>query len=92
MVTRKLYWTCVPDHLCLLISQIGQAALPQAFRPCGTENTETVETDLEKLINRVVIMTLLYLTQSWTGIEINPILEMTFFIWMTVSEHFQRHI
>ena len=24
----------------------------QAFKPCGTENIETVETDLEKLIKR----------------------------------------
>ena len=39
-------------HLCLPISQIGQAALLQAFRPCGTENMETVETDLEKPIER----------------------------------------
>ena len=39
-------------HLCLPISQIGQAALLQAFRLCGTENMETVETDLEKLIER----------------------------------------
>ena len=37
---------------CLPISQIGQAALFQAFRPCGTQNMETVETDLEKLIKR----------------------------------------
>ena len=44
-------------------------------------------------------MTLLYplvwpviLTQSWTGIEINPILEMTVFIWKAGSGHFQRHI
>lgn len=35
-------------HLCLPISQIGQAALPQAFRPCGTENIETVETAFRK--------------------------------------------
>ena len=34
------------------MSQIGQAALIQAFRPCGTEFMETVETDLEKLIKR----------------------------------------
>ena len=39
-------------HLCLPISQIGQAALLQAFRPCGTENMETVETDLENLIKK----------------------------------------
>ena len=38
-------------HLCLPISQIGQAALLQAFRLCGTENIETVEIDLEKLIS-----------------------------------------
>jgi hypothetical protein len=25
------------------VSQIGQPALPQAFRPCGTKNAETVE-------------------------------------------------
>ena len=30
-------------HLCLPISQIGQAALPLFFRPCETENMETVE-------------------------------------------------
>jgi hypothetical protein len=28
-------------HLCLPISQIGQASLLHAFRPCGTENMET---------------------------------------------------
>jgi hypothetical protein len=28
-------------HLCLLITQIGQATLLQAFRPCGTENMKT---------------------------------------------------
>ena len=37
-------------HLCLLISQIGQSVLFQAFRPYGKETMETVETDLEKLI------------------------------------------
>jgi hypothetical protein len=39
-------------HLSLSISQIGKAALLQAFRPCMMENMETVETDLEKLIKR----------------------------------------
>ena len=84
MVTGKLYWKYVLDPL-LPISQIGQAALLQAFRPCGTENMETVKTDLENLIKKKkeVIMTLLFplmwpviLTQSWTGLEINPILEI----------------
>ena len=35
------------------------------------------------------------LTQSWTGLEINPILEkkeMTVFIWKAASRHFQRYI
>jgi hypothetical protein len=32
------------------ISQTGQASLPKAFRPCGTENTETVKPALEKSI------------------------------------------
>ena len=41
-------------HLSSPISQIGQAALFQAFRPCGTQNMETVETDLEKLIKRSI--------------------------------------
>ena len=31
---------------------ISHAALLQAFRHCRTENMETVETDLEKLIKR----------------------------------------
>lgn len=48
MVTGKLFWTYIPDHLYLPISQIGQAALPQAFRPCGTENRETVENAFRK--------------------------------------------
>jgi hypothetical protein len=39
-------------HLCLLILQTEQAVLLQAFRPCGTENMDTVETDLEQLIKR----------------------------------------
>jgi hypothetical protein len=34
------------------MSHIRQAALLQAFRPCGTDNIETVETNLEKLIKR----------------------------------------
>jgi hypothetical protein len=34
------------------MSQIRQAALLQAFKPCGTENIETVETNFEKLIKR----------------------------------------
>ena len=61
MVTGKLYWTYVLDPL-LPISQIGQAALLQPFRPCGTENMETVKTDLENLIKKKkeVIMTLLF--------------------------------
>ena len=36
----------------LPMSHIRQAALLQAFRPCGTDNIETVETNLEKLIKR----------------------------------------
>jgi hypothetical protein len=32
---------------CLPISQIGQTALLEAFRPCGKEKMETVETDLD---------------------------------------------
>jgi hypothetical protein len=43
-VTGKLFLT----HLCLPISQIGQAALLQAFRPCGTENMETAFKNLIK--------------------------------------------
>jgi hypothetical protein len=39
-------------HLFLPISQIGQAAVIQVFRPSGTANMGTVETDLEKLIKR----------------------------------------
>lgn len=39
-------------HLCLPMSQIRQAALLQSFRPCRTENIETMEMDLEKLIKR----------------------------------------
>ena len=31
------------------------------------------------------------LTQSWTGIEINPILEIAVFTWKAGSGHFQRH-
>jgi hypothetical protein len=32
------------------VFQTGQAALPQAFRPCGTKITETVEPASEKSI------------------------------------------
>jgi hypothetical protein len=39
-------------HLCLPIFQIGQAALLQAFRPCGTENMDTVETAFKNLIKK----------------------------------------
>ena len=39
-------------HLCLPTSQIGKAALLQAFRPCVTENVETVGIDLENLMKR----------------------------------------
>ena len=39
-------------HLCLPISQTGQAALLQAFRPCGTENMDTVETAFKNLIKK----------------------------------------
>jgi hypothetical protein len=39
-------------HLCLPVSQIGQAPLLQAFTPCGTENMETVETAIKNLIKR----------------------------------------
>ena len=68
-------------HHSLPISQIGQAALPQAFRPCGTKNMETVETDLEKLIKRsyndssLSFNVTVILTHSWTGLQINQILE-----------------
>jgi hypothetical protein len=57
--------------------------LLQAFRPCGTENIETKETDLEKLIKRrsynessLSFNVTVILTQSWTGLELNPILEI----------------
>ena len=41
-------------HLCLPMSQIRQAKLPcfKLLNLDGTENIETVETDLEKLIKR----------------------------------------
>jgi hypothetical protein len=39
-------------HLCLPLSQIGQAALPQAFRPYGRENMETVETVFKYLTKK----------------------------------------
>ena len=53
-VTRKLNWVHVFDPSLLAIFPVwtSEAALLQAFRPCGTENMETVETDLEKLIKR----------------------------------------
>jgi hypothetical protein len=60
---------------------------------------EIVESVLEKLIKREVIMALLFplmrpviLIQSWTGLEINPILKITVFIWKTGSRYFQRPI
>jgi hypothetical protein len=33
-----------------------------------------------------------YLTQTWTGFEINPILEITVFQMKTITGHFQRDI
>ena len=65
------------------MSQIRQAALLQSFRPCRTENIETMETDLERLIKRrsyndssLSLTCPVILTQSWAGLEINPILEI----------------
>jgi hypothetical protein len=37
-------------NLCLSIFQITKVSFLQAFKHCGTENIEMVETDLEKLI------------------------------------------
>jgi hypothetical protein len=63
---------------------------------------ETVETDLEKLIKRrsyndssLSFNVTVILTQSWTGLKLNPILrkkEMTVFIWKSGSGHFPRYI
>ena len=41
-------------HLCLPLSQIGQAKLPcfKLFNLMGQRTLETVETDLEKLVKR----------------------------------------
>ena len=88
-------------HLCLPISQIGQAALLQAFRPCGTENIETVETDLEKLIERrsydfslsFNVTSYSDSIMDWSRNQSNiGKKEMTVFIWKAGSGHFQRHI
>ena len=35
------------------IAQTGQVALPQVFRPCRTENMETVEPAFKKKINQM---------------------------------------
>ena len=89
-------------YIYLLISQIKQAALLRAFRLYGTENMETVETDLENLIKKrsykdsSLSFNVTSCSESIMGwSEINPILEkmeMTDFIWKAGSGYSHRHI
>jgi hypothetical protein len=88
-------------HLCLPISQIWQDALLQAFRPCGTENMEILETDLEKLTKRSYNDSSLSFNvtsysesiMDWSRDQLNTgIKEITVFIWKSGSGHLQRHI
>ena len=47
---RKVVLGIFLTHICVPISQHGQATLPQAFRLCEPEKMENVETNLEKVI------------------------------------------
>lgn len=100
MLTKKLYWADIrswPTFVCLyprlaklpcfkLLDLVGQ----RKWRPGNC---------LQKLSNREVIVTLLFpliwsviLTQSWTSLQINPILEkkkMTVFIGRLVLDIFR---
>jgi hypothetical protein len=77
---KSCIWYMFLTHLCLPVSKIRQDAL---LLDLVGQRIQRLETDLEKLSRGEVIMTLFFhlkwpviLTQSWTGLEINPILEI----------------
>ena len=81
--------------------QNTQSAWLQVFTPGGTKNIETVETDLEKLIERrsydfslsFNVTSYSDSIMDWSRNQSNTgKKEMTVFIWKAGSGHFKGHI